>query len=294
MNHKVLLAVAVGLILLSSPVHSATSEEFEKEVGLYFSNDAKFCWKGSYGRGIGSPLDTCPSGFDKEVLLCQEQCKSNYKKVLLTCVAEGCPKGKSEFSGLCWSKLFGVRVKPSAKDVYARKTKALECKSSLDKDGLLCYPECKDTYNGVGPVCWRKCGGDTPADCGAACATSKGTCASKIFDMVKAVAEMISNIAAMVGTGGTSAIAATSAKQVIWQTIINIAKNFKAKGYTKQAFMLFMKSKGSKIGTQVSEAALSMVFDQSDNPIDAALAILSTYDPTGIVNVVIAFKNDVC
>ncbi len=24
-------------------------------------------------------------------------------------------------------------------------------------DGLLCYPDCKYGYNGVGPVCWEKC-----------------------------------------------------------------------------------------------------------------------------------------
>mmetsp|Transcript_64123 Transcript_64123/g.88696 ORF Transcript_64123/g.88696 Transcript_64123/m.88696 type:complete len:263 (+) Transcript_64123:54-842(+) len=26
-----------------------------------------------------------------------------------------------------------------------------------DKDGLLCYPECRDNFNGVGPVCWENC-----------------------------------------------------------------------------------------------------------------------------------------
>ena len=26
-----------------------------------------------------------------------------------------------------------------------------------EQDGLLCYPPCRDGYNGVGPVCWEKC-----------------------------------------------------------------------------------------------------------------------------------------
>ena len=28
---------------------------------------------------------------------------------------------------------------------------------SSEQDGLLCYPTCRDGYNGVGPVCWEKC-----------------------------------------------------------------------------------------------------------------------------------------
>ncbi|CAF1038665.1 unnamed protein product [Rotaria sordida] len=28
---------------------------------------------------------------------------------------------------------------------------------SPDQDGLLCYPLCRTGYNGVGPVCWKKC-----------------------------------------------------------------------------------------------------------------------------------------
>jgi len=31
------------------------------------------------------------------------------------------------------------------------------CASGLEKDGLLCYPKCKDGFYGVGPVCWSHC-----------------------------------------------------------------------------------------------------------------------------------------
>lgn len=27
-----------------------------------------------------------------------------------------------------------------------------------EQDGLICYPPCRDGYNGVGPVCWEECG----------------------------------------------------------------------------------------------------------------------------------------
>lgn len=32
---------------------------------------------------------------------------------------------------------------------------------SLEQDGLLCYPPCRSGYNGVGPICWQKCGNMT-------------------------------------------------------------------------------------------------------------------------------------
>lgn len=28
---------------------------------------------------------------------------------------------------------------------------------ALEQDGLLCYPSCRYDYNGVGPICWKKC-----------------------------------------------------------------------------------------------------------------------------------------
>lgn len=32
-----------------------------------------------------------------------------------------------------------------------------ECATGLELSGLLCYPPCKDDFNGVGPVCWETC-----------------------------------------------------------------------------------------------------------------------------------------
>ena len=40
-----------------------------------------------------------------------------------------------------------------------------ECGAGEEKDAGLCYPACKDGYNGIGPMCWAKC----PAGSGDAC-----------------------------------------------------------------------------------------------------------------------------
>lgn len=295
MKSKQLILISIAILALVGSAQTATSEEFEKEVDLYFSQDAKFCWKNSYGRGAGSPPTKCPRDREKSAGLCYEKCKDDYDGKLTMCIRNGCPGGYIDFGLTCTKKKFGLPVGKTISKTYDRGVgKIPGCGDKEEKDGLLCYPDCKTNYNGVGPVCWRKCGGDTPVDCGAACATSKGTCASKIFDMVKAVTEMISNIVAMVGTGGASAVTRTSTKAAMWSAIMSIAKKFKAQKYTKQAFIAFLKKKGFKIGVTVSEAAIGLAFDQSESPIDTALGVLSNFDPIGIVDVVIAFKQDVC
>jgi len=44
------------------------------------------------------------------------------------------------------------------KDAYSRGVGTIPdaCPNS-EKDGLLCYPYCRDGYDGVGPVCWQNC-----------------------------------------------------------------------------------------------------------------------------------------
>ena len=44
----------------------------------------------------------------------------------------------------CWVEAYGRGVgKPIT-----------SCPADKEKDGALCYPLCRDGYNGVGPVCW--------------------------------------------------------------------------------------------------------------------------------------------
>ena len=48
---------------------------------------------------------------------------------------------------ICWEGSYGCGVgRPIT-----------TCSSGLEQGGLLCYPPCRDGYDGVGPVCWRWC-----------------------------------------------------------------------------------------------------------------------------------------
>ena len=55
----------------------------------------------------------------------------------------------------------------------------------MEKDGALCYKECKSGYDGVGPVCWEDCDSGY-TDTGALCTrwadtNGKGCCCVKFF-----------------------------------------------------------------------------------------------------------------
>ncbi len=50
------------------------------------------CQKPSYGRGVGTPIDSCPQGQQKSGALCYDDCKKSYHLVAGTCWQK-CPKG---------------------------------------------------------------------------------------------------------------------------------------------------------------------------------------------------------
>lgn len=67
----------------------------------------------------------------------------------------------------------------------------MSCKSGLEQNGLLCYDPCPSTHKGVGPVCWQKCTGSHPVDCGAICSKDTSACVEFIGEVVQGVASTI-------------------------------------------------------------------------------------------------------
>ena len=57
------------------------------------ADDGKeFCWKDSYGRGVGTVPKKCVSGKDRIGLLCYDKCGKNMKRFGFDCHSV-CPKG---------------------------------------------------------------------------------------------------------------------------------------------------------------------------------------------------------
>ena len=89
-----------------------------------------------------------------------------------------------------------------AKYIIIGKPSSKTCSTGLEKNGGLCYTPCRDSHDGVGPVCW----GRPPTgwvNCGMGAAPTSGKCAGVVFDQVTSVAEVALNIA----TFGSSSLA---------------------------------------------------------------------------------------
>ena len=89
-----------------------------------------------------------------------------------------------------------------------------KCASNKEKDAGLCYKRCRDSFNGVGPVCWGqppRVDGKRWVGCGMGAATDKGTCASTIMDQVTGPLE-VASWAVTLGASSSASFAAKIAK----------------------------------------------------------------------------------
>ncbi len=59
-----------------------------------------YCYKDSYGRGVGVPLSACPSDKDKSGWLCYPKCQGGYDGVGPVCWQK-CPGGYTDMGALC-------------------------------------------------------------------------------------------------------------------------------------------------------------------------------------------------
>ena len=99
-----------------------------------------YCYRDSYGRGVGVPLSSCPSDKEKDAWLCYPKCKSGYDGVGPVCW-QGCPGGYVDTGAFChinkpltkkgkWEcvkRVFGVCI-----------MKALDCPGGYVNAGLFC------------------------------------------------------------------------------------------------------------------------------------------------------------
>lgn len=307
-----------------------------------------FCWKDSYGRGVGKIPTECP-GRDKLGLLCYSKCPKGYKRFGLDCHQE-CTEGfrddglfcrRAEYGrgaghtkkDKCESKerkpceknglLWYPKCDPGYKNVaccicrpHKPDCKALgyqgqfdlscskkiifgdpipmDCASDKEKDAGLCYPYCKNGYNGVGPVCW----GNPPKNwshCGMGAATSTPVCVSTIKDQILSVGEMAYNLATF-GAGHVAKGTSQAAEQ--------------AKKFTELADEIdkfrddvdFMRAlKNGEVTTVGGDVrTLFAIFEDItgiSEPADIiriAAEVAAIFDPTGISGVVAAYSYPKC
>jgi hypothetical protein len=193
---------------LSTPVRRVLRE--------IFRTYEPYCWRRSYGRGVGRPLHTCPDDApEQDGFLCYPNCRDGYngvgpvcwekcdnltslgfacldiRKSLRSCPwydtcgifkrsCSSCPESYTNFGCACGRFYF--------RDSYGRGFGTpMTCSKSYEQDTGLCYQKCKNKYNGVGPVCWQYCPITQPYPCLAGCSISKQECQQVVINMIQSV-----------------------------------------------------------------------------------------------------------
>ena len=265
------LFVCVILFLCVGNLIAQSEAEFYKEVEIYKTSQDKFCWKDSYGRGVGVIPTTCGNQ-EYDAGLCYPYCQPGYKGV----------------GPVCWDfpKSYGRGVG----------TIPTSCQNNMQYDAGLCYKYCQAGYTGVGPVCWRSCQGSVAFDCGAACSSNGKACATAIFNMFKSVLTMIKNMATIIFSHSISTNDIATKKEAALQAAFDLAKVFHSKNYSRDAYINFMTKKAQQIGSAINTQTLTVIFDKASiiDKIRLDLEIIAQTDPTGIANVILAFLWDTC
>jgi hypothetical protein len=128
---------------------------------LYTSSPAlaapEFCWKDSYGRGVGTIPGACAAGQEKVGLLCYNTCPAGMKRAGVDCHSV-CPDGMRDDGLFCRKAEYGRGAGYAIWD----KKKCEKKHGSCEKNGALYYPKCRAGFKNVGCCICRP---DKP-DCG--------------------------------------------------------------------------------------------------------------------------------
>ncbi|ETV63699.1 hypothetical protein H257_19369 [Aphanomyces astaci] len=168
------------------------------------------------------------------------------------------------------------------------------CAANEDLDVGLCYPKCKPTYKGIGPVCW---GRPPPLweDCGMGAAVTSSHCAAVIANQVLSVVVLAANIA--------SRFAGSSVK--VLTSIANPAQVSKLRSLWYKALPYLAKKVLPKVvkyfGTNVGTMAVYHNVFHDDNATftnedfaRTAIALVAVMDKSGILDVVAADMFPMC
>jgi len=158
------------------PVTKRTLQPEEKKMLIRWSlkelskANQPYCWRQSYGRGVGVPVSACPKGQEKDAGLCYPTCeavgKNGWNGVGPVCWQD-CPSGFRDDGAYCakpaaYGRGVGFPWKigdrafslTNARKRCERKHGAGQC----EKSGAIYYPKCKPEYRAIGCcVCSPKC-----------------------------------------------------------------------------------------------------------------------------------------
>jgi hypothetical protein len=118
---------------------------------------AEFYWKGSYGRGVGTPLDACPTGKNQRGALCYDKCREGFSDHgTLTCSTD-CPPGYTDTGATCHYNGDKSYSPVHWDNCHSRTAKVCAFGSCVGGDciGGLTEDGCRDGYHKDASVCWK-------------------------------------------------------------------------------------------------------------------------------------------
>eukprot|EP00300_Choanocystis_sp_HF-7_P036683 c52567_g1_i1.p1 GENE.c52567_g1_i1~~c52567_g1_i1.p1 ORF type:complete len:589 (+),score=89.73 c52567_g1_i1:44-1810(+) len=137
------------------------------DIGASCTHGGSVVTKDSYGRGVGTVPQSCPSSHpSRDAALCYPNCRSGYHGVGPVCW-QICPSGYRDHGATCFRSIthfFGKRSYGRGAGVIAN-----ACAQGSENQAGLCYPVCSNGFSGVGPVCWASCAAPHTIDDGALC-----------------------------------------------------------------------------------------------------------------------------
>lgn len=116
----------------------------------------EFCWKDSYGRGVGTMPQSCPAGRERIGLLCYTQCPANTQRFGFDCHSV-CPSGMRNDGLFCRAAEYGRGVgfpwefgDALNDNGMIKRCERAHGRGNCEKNGLIYYPKCKAGYSAVG------------------------------------------------------------------------------------------------------------------------------------------------
>ncbi len=116
--------------------------------------EKEFCWKDSYGRGVGIVPSSCPAGRDRIGLLCYTSCPANMKRIGFDCHSV-CPSGMRDDGLFCRSSEYArTPYAASPADLFGPSNRERcekangSCEKAVgDAAGAIFYAKCKAGYS---------------------------------------------------------------------------------------------------------------------------------------------------
>ncbi|RQM25835.1 hypothetical protein B5M09_012237 [Aphanomyces astaci] len=278
-----------------------------------FADHGLFCRYSEYGRGVGYPWKfgdwLNDSGMyercEKEEG--QDKCETSGVIVYPKCdpgyTAFGCCLCRPEVPNCTALGLGGGLDLSCAKKITIGTPKLGTCAANEDLDAGLCYPKCKPSYTGVGPVCW---GLPPPSwvQCGMGAAKSSALCSIAIKDQVVSALVLAFNIATRFTSSSAKVLQApANAAQVsqvskAWNMIAPLVKAPQFKAGTTWAKITTGKNVYSAVNGFSSSSVIAYYSQNAtftvEDYVRTSAAILSVFEPSGIASVVAAYTYPTC